>query len=65
MAEVDPAPVAIVVSIADVADESIDMVDVDSVVDVVSAFFSQLVARARIDITNRADFAKLFMILCV
>ena len=55
------------VSIAEVADESIDIVDVESVVvvDVVSAFFSQLVARARIDITNRADFAKLFMILCV
>ncbi|MBO0933047.1 hypothetical protein [Fibrella aquatilis] len=67
MAEVDSAPVAIVVSIDDVADESIDMVDVESevVVDVVSAFFSQLVARARIDNTNRADFAKPFMILCV
>jgi hypothetical protein len=66
MAEDDSAPVAIVVSI-DVADESIDMVDVESVVmvDVLSAFFSQLVARARIDITNRADFAKPFMILCV
>lgn len=67
MADDDMASVAIVVSIADVADESIDMVDVESVVvvDVVSAFFSQLVASARIDITNRADFAKPFMILCV
>ena len=65
MAEVDSAPLAIVVSIAIVEAESLDMVDVDSVVDVVSAFFSQLVARAMIESANRADFAKLFMILCV
>jgi hypothetical protein len=66
MAEVDSAPVAIVVSIAIVEAESLDMVAVDSVVvDVVSAFFSQLVARAMIERANRADFAKPFMILCV
>ena len=66
VAEVDSTPLAIVVSIAIVeAEVSLDMVVVDSVVDVVSAFFSQLVARAMIESANRADFAKLFMVLCV
>ena len=56
------------VAIVDVAAESLDMVIVESdvVVDVVSVFFdSQAVAKETIDNTNRADFAKPFMILCV
>jgi hypothetical protein len=42
-----------------VADDSVD-VELDS-----DFFDSQAVARATTDITNRADFAKPFMILCV
>ena len=60
-------PVAIVVSVdIDEAAVSVDIVVV-SVVVVVSSFFfeSQAVAKETIDNTNRADFAKPFMILCV
>ena len=66
---VDSVPVAIVVSVAPMLALSLDIVMVvseDVVVVVDSVFFdSQAVARATTDITNRADFAKPFMILCV
>lgn len=46
---------------------SLDIVIVESDVVVVDSVFfdSQAVARETIDSTNRADFAKPFMILCV
>ena len=52
----------------DEAAVSLDIVMVESeeVVVVVSVFFdSQAVAKETIDNTNRADFAKPFMVLCV
>lgn len=66
---IEPVPVVIVVSVdIDEAAVSPDIVMVESVVlvVVVSVFFdSQAVASETIDNTNRADFAKPFMILFV